>query len=203
MNGMGVYIWTFNVIERILRELYIHFGECMIIAVLCMFSIQLFEKNGVKNTITETARRMRHDNKFRMYFWASLYMAFLLSMTILGRQRQENPLVNVIGDWNIKNLDNVENLMLFLPYGFFFLKIMEYRNKKNGRKACVRNAVLTAFLLSSTIELVQFVFSVGTFQLSDIAMNTIGATVGASLKKVSEWKRNRKNEKKTRGSYTT
>lgn len=192
MNKTGVYIWIFNIVEHILRELYIHFGECVLIAVLCVFSIQLFEQNGIKNTISETVRRMRREYKFRIYFFAFLYMAFLLSMTILGRQRQENPLVNVIGDWNVKNLDNAENVLLFLPYGFFFSRIMAYRNKKTGNTVYIHNATLTALFLSSTIEFIQFIFSVGTFQLSDIAMNTVGAFLGAVFEGINKWKRNRR-----------
>lgn len=113
-------------------------GDASLLQFYVLFSIRLFEQNGVKRTISETIRRLRHESKFRMYFFTSLYMAFLLSMTILGRQRQENPLVNVIGDWHIKNLDNAENLILFLPYGFISLKIMKYRSEKNrGKSECV------------------------------------------------------------------
>lgn len=192
MNKTGVYIWIFNIVERILRELYTHFGECVLIAVLCVFSIQLFEQNGIKNTISETVKRMRSEYKFRIYFFAFLYIAFLLSMTVLGRQRQENPLVNVIGDWGINNLDNAENLILFMPYGFLYFKIMECRNNKIGDKLYIRNATLTAFFLSSSIEVIQFIFSTGTFQLSDITMNTVGAFLGVVFGCIIKRNRNRK-----------
>ena len=67
------------------------------------------------------------------------------------------------------------NALLFFPLGLTFSQII-YR--ESAWKA-FKNTVFFSFLLSFGIEALQFAFSCGTAELSDLLLNTFGAAVGA------------------------
>ena len=63
------------------------------------------------------------------------------------------------------------NVIGFMPCGFF-LPVISRRSRK------WYNTFLLSFLLSLTIETVQLVFKVGSFDVDDLVMNTLGAAAG-------------------------
>ncbi|MBS6194422.1 MAG: VanZ family protein [Clostridiales bacterium] len=63
------------------------------------------------------------------------------------------------------------NIVGFLPFGFF-LPILGYRFR-NGGLVC-----LLGFSLSLLVECVQLVYKVGSFDVDDILLNTLGAVLG-------------------------
>ena len=85
--------------------------------------------------------------------------------------------------------ENVGNIVLFLPLGAI-LKCM-------GVNAFKRSVVI-GFLFSCTIEILQAIFSLGTFECDDIMHNTLGVLLGFELvKRVArgfQVDMNRKNE---------
>lgn len=66
------------------------------------------------------------------------------------------------------------NILAFLPFGFF-LPIISAANRK------FLNVALYTFEFSLGIELVQLSFQVGTFDVDDLIMNTIGGVLGFIL----------------------
>lgn len=68
-------------------------------------------------------------------------------------------------------LNVVGNMVAFMPCGFF-LPIVSRRSKK-----CY-NATWLCFGLSLCIETVQLIFKVGSFDVDDLLLNTLGGVLG-------------------------
>lgn len=63
------------------------------------------------------------------------------------------------------------NVLAFVPYGFF-LPVVSRRSKKWW------NTILLSFGFSLCVELIQLAFRVGSFDVDDILLNTIGGVLG-------------------------
>ena len=70
------------------------------------------------------------------------------------------------GEWR-PLLENVGNVLLFIPLGF----ALKFGGMKDVKKA--------GFLASLLIEVLQFTFALGTFECDDLIHNTLGAVIGA------------------------
>lgn len=68
-------------------------------------------------------------------------------------------------------LNMVGNVAGFMPFGFI-LPIISRRGKR------WYNTVLLSFLFSLCIETVQLVFKVGSFDVDDMVLNTLGGVLG-------------------------
>lgn len=68
-------------------------------------------------------------------------------------------------------INTAGNVACFMPFGFFFSVICE-----KGKKWY--NTVLAAFLFSLTMEVVQLVLKVGSFDVDDMFLNTLGGALG-------------------------
>ncbi|GAA0327429.1 hypothetical protein GCM10008967_17420 [Bacillus carboniphilus] len=75
---------------------------------------------------------------------------------------------------NIRVDNLVGNVIGFAPFGFFlpllFTKFSRFRN-----------VILATFMLSLTYEVTQLVFSLGSFDVDDLILNTIGGIGGFSV----------------------
>ncbi len=110
----------------------------------------------------------------------SLYFALLIGMTLLGDNRSGktgmilDPLFGVkkvIFENNVHFLRGMlSNMLFFVPCGVFYV-IINYRYH-------FLKGVLLAALISSILELFQYVFKVGYFETSDILCNIIGMVIG-------------------------
>ena len=65
----------------------------------------------------------------------------------------------------------IENILIFLPLGLL-LKMKDLSHKK---------IFLLGFILSFTYEFLQYIFSIGVSDITDIIANTIGAILGSLL----------------------
>ncbi len=89
-------------------------------------------------------------------------------------------------------LNIVGNAVGFMPFGFF-LPVVSRRSRK------WYNTVLFSFTFSLAIEVTQLVLKVGSFDVDDILLNTIGGALGfVSYRIVQNYRRRRMNGKKTR-----
>lgn len=68
-------------------------------------------------------------------------------------------------------LNLVGNVVAFMPFGFFLPVV-----SRRGRRWY--NAVLLGFLLSLSIETIQLIFKVGSFDVDDLFLNTVGGILG-------------------------
>ena len=65
----------------------------------------------------------------------------------------------------------IENIIMFLPFGVF-LSVLFHRGRSGWR------CVLTGFVCSCAIELMQHITQRGYMQLDDVITNTAGTFVG-------------------------
>ena len=63
------------------------------------------------------------------------------------------------------------NVVAFMPFGFFLPVV-----SRRGR--CWYNAILLGFLLSLCIETIQLICKVGSFDVDDLFLNTMGGILG-------------------------
>ena len=88
-------------------------------------------------------------------------------------------------------LNIVGNMVGFMPFGFF-LPIISRRSRK------WYNTVLFGFCFSLCIEVTQLVMRVGSFDVDDILLNTIGGAMGfVTYRIVQKYRRRRMNGKRT------
>jgi glycopeptide antibiotics resistance protein len=69
------------------------------------------------------------------------------------------------------------NIIAFVPIGFLAPLILN-----NSRK--FTNTFLIAFIICLSIELLQFVFNLGIFDIDDLILNVLGAVIGFIIYKI-------------------
>ncbi len=132
----------------------------------------------------------------------TVLLAFVTSLilfrTLLNRNLWMNPLSDVMGGWGIWETVNgeqklttecIENVIMMAP---FSAVVMWTFGEKigNGWKKILRYSGKITFIFSISIEMLQLLLRLGTFQLSDIFYNTVGGMLGGVVyitgKKVHE-----------------
>ena len=82
------------------------------------------------------------------------------------------------------------NMIGFMPFGFF-LPVVSRRSRK------WHNTVLLSFIFSLCIEVAQLILRVGSFDVDDMALNTIGGALGfIAYRFVQKYRRRRMNGKR-------
>jgi glycopeptide antibiotics resistance protein len=97
-----------------------------------------------------------------------------------------NPLFKIMGGWGIWEPVNgeqklttecIENVIMMVP--FSSVVMWTFKEKiGNGWKKILWYSGKIAFIFSVSIEILQLLFRLGTFQLSDIFYNTVGGVLG-------------------------
>ena len=97
-----------------------------------------------------------------------------------------NPLSKVMGGWGIWETVNgeqklttecIENVIMMVPFSAVVIWTFEEKIG-NGWKKILWHSGKLAFIFSISIEMLQLLLRLGTFQLSDIFYNTVGGVVG-------------------------
>lgn len=118
-----------------------------------------------------------------------LYVYLVLSITMVDRANFSNtevslvPLYSYYGiltkGWNGEGYYIAQsllgNVILFLPIGIVFSIFFE---QKRNRLLVI---ILCALLVSLSIEVVQYNFRLGTFEVDDLIHNTLGAVFGSLI----------------------
>lgn len=112
----------------------------------------------------------------------------ILFRTLLNRNMWANPVSNVLGSWGLYNekgeltTESIENIMLMLPFITLLLwTFQEKLIKRISLGSTVWTGIKFSFLFSISIEFLQLFLRLGTFQLSDIAYNTLGGLLGGLI----------------------
>lgn len=105
-----------------------------------------------------------------------MYLVVLLFITFLSREDGSSKGVDLqlFSTWGINLRNNayvIENILLFIPYGFFCACTI-----KAARNLLTCTVIGTATSLA--IEWLQLITGRGFFQIDDVITNTIGAFVG-------------------------
>lgn len=122
-------------------------------------------------------------------WFLSFNLAFIFQITLIGRIGRHYDGWSVInGDWNIFENPNIissaqtRNIALFLFLMPSVLLLQKcFKNKALHLKTLLISGTAIPFSISLFIELCQGIFSIGTFQFSDLFYNTLGGITGAGF----------------------
>ena len=108
------------------------------------------------------------------------YILFILMETVIGRKVGVGR-VELVPFWSYSHpelrMEIVLNYILFIPLGGLLYLCF-------GEKLGLR-VVITGFLLSALIELIQLTFKIGVFEFDDMIGNTVGCLIGAVVGKAT------------------
>lgn len=108
-----------------------------------------------------------------------MYAAIILCITFLSRESGSGQKIDLqlFSTWGINDRNNayvVENILLFIPFGFISPCAFRAFRKPH---ICI----FAGFFSSLTIEVLQLLTHRGFFQIDDIITNTIGMLIGYIL----------------------
>lgn len=147
--------------------------------------ILLIKKQHCKNKITY------YMKKVFISFIINFYFSELFYTTLIYRiGMKTEPLADVFGEWSVYDGETIMyinpkpilNILLFLPICFAVFYILKsFLNKTFTNKKIILLTLIISFFTSLAIELIQLIFCIGTFQLSDLTYNTLGGLIGAII----------------------
>jgi glycopeptide antibiotics resistance protein len=132
------------------------------------------------------------QTKFIGYLLLTGYLAFIGYFTFFSKiAKRDFAFINrynvipfrTIGQYlRIRNVSSIipfivniiGNIAVFIPFGIIMPIIISKRKRNNPIFAIAIGAIL----LSLSIELIQYIMSVGVFDVDDLILNTIGALMG-------------------------
>ena len=142
-----------------------------------------------KSAIVTWYQKFKESVFFRKLFFLAFVTSMILFRTLLNRNLWMNPLSDVMGGWGIWETVNgeqklttecIENVIMMMP--FSSVAMWTFGEKiGNGWKKILRESGKIAFIFSISIEMLQLLLRLGTFQLSDIFYNTVGGVLGGLL----------------------
>ena len=179
-----------KVISDILTAFYQPFWFALLLAVVFMFAYKY--NSNLKETLKKWITWFKNEKQFRRVFYLAFYTVMVLFRTLFDRTLFENPLSNVMGEWSfyeevngqpVFNTNVPENILLLLP--FIFLLFVSFKEKIFKDKVTILkvlgNSFVISFFSSLTIEMLQLLLHLGTWQLSDLCYNTIGGVAGGMI----------------------
>ena len=144
---------------------------------------------GWKRAIVTWYKKFKESVFFRKLFLLTFVISMILFRTLLNRNLWMNPLSKVMGGWGIWETVNgeqklttecIENVIMMVPFSAVVIWTFEEKIG-NGWKKILWHSGKTAFIFSVSIEMLQLLLRLGTFQLSDIFYNTVGGVLGGLM----------------------
>lgn len=196
---MNMYAFLRKSIAHFLEGIYQPFLFALVLSIFVMFFVMYLGKyknvdvkQRILNGFKEWINNFKISKKFRRIFYFVFIVVMILFKTLLVRNMNFNPTGNVVGVWGFYRHDGtftteiVENVVLFIPLIFFLFFMLEVTSKKTTKfLAVMGKSLLISFLFSLTIEMLQLFLHLGTWQLSDLAFNTLGGVIGGLIYWVS------------------
>ena len=196
---MNMYAFLRKSIAHFLNAIYQPFLFALVLSIFVMFFVMYLEKyksinfkQRIIGGFKDWKNNFKNSVKFRRIFYFVFIVVMILFKTLLVRNTNFNPTGNVVGVWGFYRHDGtftteiVENVVLFIPFIFFLFFMLEVTSKKTTKfLAVMGKSIIISFLSSLTIEMLQLFLHLGTWQLSDLAFNTIGGVVGGLIYWVS------------------
>ncbi len=180
-----------KIFTNILTAIYEPFGFSLLLSFLAMFFYlyayePIHDGEGWKSAIVTWYQKFKGSVSFRKLFLLVFVISMILFRTLLNRNLWMNPLSNVMGGWGIWETVNgeqklttecIENVIMMVPFSAI---VMWTFGEKigNGWKKILWYSGKMAFIFSISIEMLQLLLRLGTFQLSDIFYNTVGGLIG-------------------------
>lgn len=183
-----------KILTNILTALYEPFGFSLLISFLALFFyLYAYEPThagkGWKSAIVTWYQKFKESAFFRKLFLLVFVTSMILFRTLLNRNLWMNPLSNVMGGWGIWETVNgeqklttecIENVIMMVPFSAMVLWTFGEKIE-NSLKKILWQSEKIAFCFSISIEMLQLLLRLGTFQLSDIFYNTVGGALGGLL----------------------
>ncbi|WP_195978201.1 VanZ family protein [Blautia luti] len=183
-----------NILTNILTAFYEPFGFSLLLSFIAMFFyLYAYEPTaagrGWKNAIVTWYQKFKESVFFRKLFLLAIVTSMILFRTLLNRNLWLNPLSKVMGGWGIWATVNgerqlttecIENVIMMVPFSAAVMWTFE-ESIGNGWKKILWHSGKIAFTFSVSIEMLQLLLRLGTFQLSDIFYNTVGGVLGGLM----------------------
>ena len=183
-----------KILSNILIALYEPFWFSLLLSFLAMFFyLYAYEHQNDgkvwKSAIVTLYQKFRERVFFRKLFFLVFVISLILFRTLLNRKMWTNPLSDIMGGWGIWKTVNgeqklttecIENVIMMVPFSAVVMWTFEEK-LGNGWKKILRQSGKIAFIFSVSIEMLQLLLRLGTFQLSDIFYNTVGGVLGGLM----------------------
>lgn len=183
-----------KILRNILTALYEPFGFSLLLSFLVMFFyLYAYEPQeagkGWKSAIVTWYQKFKESVFFRKLFFLAFVTSLVLFRTLLNRSQWMNPLADIMGGWGIRETVNgeqklitecIENVIMMVPFSTVVMWTFDEKIGKSWKKILCYSGKI-AFVFSTSIEMLQLLLRLGTFQLSDIFYNTVGGVLGGLL----------------------
>ena len=180
-----------KILRNILTALYEPFGFSLLLSFLAMFFyLYAYEPihagKGWKSAMVTWYQKFKESGFFRKLFFLAFVTSLVLFRTLLNRSQWMNPLADIMGGWGIWETVNgeqklttecIETVIMMVPFSAVVLWTFGEKIGNGGKKILWQSGKI-AFVFSTSIEMLQLLLRLGTFQLSDIFYNTVGGVVG-------------------------
>ena len=180
-----------KILTSILTALYGPFGFSLLLSFLAMFFyLYAYESIGAgkgwKNAMVTWYQKFKESVFFRKLFFLAFVTSLILFRTLLNRNLWMNPLSEVMGGWGIWETVNgeqklttecIENVIMMVPFSAVVAWTFGEKIGNGGKKILWQSGKI-AFGFSISVEMLQLLLRLGTFQLSDIFYNTVGGVLG-------------------------
>lgn len=136
---------------------------------------------GLVIAVISVINRKRGKEKWNWFplLLLFIYGSIMIAITYLSRESGSRTGVvdmELFSTWGINSRNNafvIENILLFIPYGFLIGWSFDWTKNVVG-------CVFLGFATSLLIEYMQLVTGRGYFQIDDILTNTLGAFIGSA-----------------------
>ena len=183
-----------KIITNILTALYEPFGFSVLLSFLAMFFyLYAYEPihagKGWKRAIVTWCQKFKESVFFRKLFFLAFVTSMILFRTLLNRNLWLNPLSDVMGGWGIWETVNgeqqlttecIENVIMVVPFLAVVMWTFEEKVGHGWKKKLWQSSKI-AFIFSVSIEMLQLLLRLGTFQLPNIFYNTVGGVLGGLM----------------------
>ena len=183
-----------KILTNILTALYEPFGFSLLLSFLAMFLyLYAYEPQeagkGWRSAIVTWYQKFKESMFFRKLFLLAFVTSLILFRTLLNRNLWMNPLSNVMGGWSLWETVNgerqlttecIENVIMMMPFSTVVMWTFQEKTGNNWKKILWQSGKI-AFIFSVSIEMLQLLLRLGTFQLSDIFYNTVGGVFGGLM----------------------
>lgn len=186
---------TASIMRSVLTALYQPFWGAVSMAFLFMFLFLYGNEKGwslsdcFPKMIGTWYGEFRRSSTFRRVFLLAFYATMILFRTLINRQIWFDPLGKIMEGWGLYDgegkltTEAIENFMLFVP--FTILLFWALKKQVFGEKIYLKHVIWSSIKvvgsISFTIEFLQVLLHVGTFQLSDLYYNTLGGVCGGLI----------------------
>ena len=180
-----------KIFTNILTAFYEPFGFSLLLSFLAMFFyLYAYESIGAgkgwKIAMMTWYQKFKESVFFRKLFLLAFVTSMILFRTLLNRNLWMNPLSDVMGGWGIWETVNgeqklttecIENVIMMVPFSSVVMWTFGEKIGNSLKKILYYSGKI-AFIFSVSIEMLQLLLRLGTFQLSDIFYNTVGGGLG-------------------------